>query len=187
MKKYELLIGSLIGLCFIGIVGIIQLNAQPASLAEKINWVSIEEAEKLAAKDGKKILVDVYTDWCGWCKVMDKNTYANQQIADYINANFHAVKLDAEQREDINVMDRSFKFVASGRRGYHEYAAAILNGQMSYPSTVFLQADMRPLYVVPGYLKPDQMSPILSYTFEEVYKKNISFQDYQKSLKSPGR
>lgn len=158
-----------------------QQTAYPKQAGETVNWISIEEAEARAAKDGKKILVDVYTDWCGWCKVMDKQTYTDPEVVNLINDHFHAVKLDAEQRENIQVKGYTFKFVDQGRRGYHEFAAALLNGQMQYPSTVFLESNLNPLYIVPGYIKAKMMGQILAYTQEEAYKENIPFEEFQKS------
>lgn len=151
---------------------------------EAIKWLTIEEAAALSAKDGKKIVVDVYTDWCGWCKKMDKATYENASIVEMMNKDFHAVKLDAEQTEDIVLNGQTFKYVASGRRGYQEYAARLLGGKMSFPSTVFLNADLSPLYNVPGYIEPKEFSAILGYTREEAYKR-ISFQDYAAAYQSP--
>jgi len=149
----------------------------PGDVDDSINWISIEEAYELMQKEQRKIVVDVYTDWCGWCKVMDRQTYGNQSVASYINENFYAVKLDAEQREAIQLGDKSFDYVARGRRGYHEYAAYLLGGKMSYPSTVFLDENMKNLGVVPGFIKPGQFSQLLSYVHEEAYKEQ-SFQQY---------
>lgn len=143
----------------------------------KVNWITIEEAAALAEQDGKKILVDVYTDWCGWCKRMDKATYENPEIVEILNANFHAVKFNAEQKEDVTIKGQSYKYVANGRRGYHELAARLLSGKLSYPSTVFLNSDFSMLYNVPGYREPKEFSTILGYTQEEGYKR-VSFQDY---------
>lgn len=149
-----------------------------------IKWLTIEEAAALSAKDGKKIVVDVYTDWCGWCKKMDKATYENAMIIEMMNKDFHAVKLNAEQKGDITLKGQAFKYVANGNRGYHEYAARLLGGKLSYPSTVFLNPDLTPLYNVPGYREAKEFSAILSYTQAEAYKR-ISFQDYVNTYQQP--
>lgn len=148
------------------------------SYKEEINWISMEEAVKLAEEDGKKILVDVYTDWCGWCKKMDQSTYSDMRNVSYINEHFHAVKFDAEQREPITIGDKTYEFVASGRRGYHELAAELLRGRLSYPTTSFLNSDFTPLYNVPGYIDAQKMNTILSFTQEEAYKTQ-DFQAYE--------
>ena len=90
---------------------------------EKVNWLTFEEAIALHEKEPKKLLIDLYTDWCGWCKVMDRNTYSQADIASYINENFYPVKFNAEQKEPVEFRGHTFEFVAQGRRGVHELAA----------------------------------------------------------------
>ena len=69
---------------------------------------------------------------------MDKATFQNAEVAAYMNANYYNVKFDAEQKESVTILDNTFKFIPQGNRGYHELAAALLNGKMSYP-TVFYE------------------------------------------------
>ena len=126
-----------------------------------VKWYTIQEAFTLTKTEPKKIIIDVYTDWCSWCKVMDKNTYENQIIAAYLNDKFYPVKFNAEQKEDVVVNGTTYKFVASGSRGYHELAAALLNGQLGYPSTVFLDEETRMIQPVQGYLQPRQFDEII--------------------------
>ncbi len=154
------------------------VNTELNAPTEEIKWVSIEEAAKLAEKDGKKILIDVYTDWCGWCKKMDQSTYSNAKNISYINQHFHAVKFDAEQKDPVIINNKTYSFVPQGRRGYHELAAKLLKGRMSYPTTTFLNADFSPLYNVPGYIDAKKMNTILSFTHEEAYK-TTDFQAYE--------
>jgi thioredoxin-related protein len=94
---------------------------------------------------------------------MDANTYSNAQIIRYINENYYAVKFDAEQKTPVTILDHTFSFVGEGRQGYHELAAALLQGKMSYPSTVFLDEEFRMIQVVPGYLDAAGIEPILAY------------------------
>ena len=142
-----------------------------------IQWLSWEEAVEKSQTEKRLILVDLYTDWCGWCKKMDKTTYSDEQIADYINKNFYAVKLNAEQRESITFKGQEFKFVPSGRNGYHQLAAGLVDNQLSYPTTVFLNGDFERITVVPGFLQPVQMDQILKY-FAEGYP-DVTFEDFQ--------
>ena len=115
------------------LLGILILSATGFGQSQ-VQWYTIEEAFALTKTEPRKIVIDVYTDWCTWCKVMDKNTYENQIIADYLNHKFYAVKFNAEQQEDVFINGTTYKFVASGSRGYHELAAALLNGNMGYPT-----------------------------------------------------
>jgi len=157
----------------------VQSNAQDT----KVNWVTFEEAVELNKKTPKPFLIDIYTDWCGWCKRMDKTTYQNETIVEYINKNFHAVKLDGEQKEDITFKDYTFKFKPNGRRGYNEFAAVLLNGKLSYPTTVFMNKEMELLDRVPGYLDERVMEQVTSYFADEKYKTE-KWEDFVKNFKS---
>jgi thioredoxin-related protein len=154
-----------ISLLFVALIG---FNVQ----AQDINWISWEEAVQLSQTDAqpKKIFVDVYTDWCGWCKKMDKDTFQNPQVSQYMQDNFYMVKMDAEGKDPIQYQGKTFKFVPSGRRGYHELAAALLQGKMSYPTVVFLDEDFNMLSPVPGYQKVEPFMQIAKYFGDNIYK-----------------
>ena len=146
---------------------------------EKIQWMSIEEAYALtlSEENPKKIFIDVYTDWCGWCKRMDKATFQNAEVAAYMNANYYNVKFDAEQRESVVILDNTFKFIPQGNRGYHELAAALLNGKMSYPTVVFMNDKFELLSPVPGYQEPTGFLQVAKFFGDDIYKVQ-SWQDY---------
>ena len=122
---------------------------------EKIKWVSFTQAAELCKTKPKKIFIDVYTDWCGWCKVMDKNTFTNPVIIKYMNEKFYAVKLNAEMKD--TVIFNGIPFVnpnAEGGRGSaHQLAVSLLQNKMSYPTSVFLDEEFKMNMVapVPGY------------------------------------
>jgi thioredoxin-related protein len=142
-----------------------------SSLAqEKINWHSIEEAIQLASREPRVLVIDVYTDWCGWCKRMDATTFSDPEVIKLMNEQFYPVKLNAEGREDIIIGDRTFKFVDNGRRGYHEIAAIVTRGRLSYPTISYVDADGRVLEAAPGYRTPDQFRVHLAYYAEGAYK-----------------
>lgn len=140
--------------------------------AQEVTWLSWSQAEELATteENPKKIFVDVYTDWCGWCKKMDKDTFQNAEVAAYMEANFYMVKLDGEGNEPIEYKGKTFNFVPSGRKGYHEFAAALMGGKLSYPTTVFLDEEMNMLSPVPGYQKPGPFLNIAKYFGDDIYK-----------------
>jgi len=147
--------------------------------AQEVSWMSWEEAVQKIAEDGgqKKIFVDVYTHWCGWCKKMDKDTFQNPEVAAYMSENFHMVKLDSEQKDPIEYGGKTYTFVSSGRRGYHQLAAALLQGQLSYPTVVFLDEDMRMLSPVPGYQKPSDFLKIARYFGDDIFRQK-DWKDY---------
>ena len=121
-----------------------------------LDWYSIEEAGKLKNTESKLYMIDVYTDWCGWCKVMDRETFSNPVVIDYLNKNFIAVKFDAEQKTAIQFNGKTYNWQALGRNGINELALELLNGQMSYPSIVYLDKDRNPITVTKGFKNPEQ-------------------------------
>ena len=143
-----------------------------SAAAQEVNWLSWNEAATLAAteKNPKKIFIDVYTDWCGWCKKMDKDTFQNAEVAEYMSKNFYMVKLDGEGKEPIDFKGKTYKYVPSGKRGYHEFAAALLQGRLSYPTVVFMDEQLKMLSPVPGYQKPDPFMNIARYFGDNIYK-----------------
>ncbi|NAS32659.1 DUF255 domain-containing protein [Flavobacteriaceae bacterium R38] len=136
-----------------------------------IQWMSWEEAVEKAAtdKNPKKVFIDIYTDWCHWCKVMDKNTFNDPKVAAYMQEHYYMVKLDGESKRDITHNGKTFKYVPSGRRGYHELAAALMQGRLSYPTTIFMSEKFEMLSPVPGYQKPDAFMKIAKYFGENIY------------------
>jgi thioredoxin-related protein len=153
----------------------------------KVNWLSWEQAITKLESDvskglkPKKIFIDVYTDWCGWCVKMDKATFQESSIAAYLNQNFYSVKLNAEQKDDINFAGKTFKFIASGNRGYHELASALLDGKMSYPTVVFLNEKVELMQRIPGYLDVPTFDCILHYLAEDHYL-TTPWDEFQKSF-----
>jgi len=159
-------------------VSIVNTKAQ-----EKINWLSFEDAIASNKKTPKPILIDVYTDWCGYCKKMDVTTYANKTIIKAINKNFYAVKLDGEGKKDIIYNDQTFKFQKSGRNGYHQLPAFLMDGKLSYPTTILLSKTEEKLQSIPGYLDKKTFEKILGFFSAENYKTN-NWKDFEKDFKS---
>lgn len=150
-----------------------------AETTEKVKWLTIEQAAEKIKKEPRKVVIDVYTDWCGWCKKMDKDTFTDPKVAALINKHYYAVKLDAEGREPITLNGHTYTFKPEYKS--HELAVALLQGQMSYPTTVYLDENFNMLAPVPGYLDAKNFSKILQY-FGENHHKSMNFQEYEKTL-----
>jgi thioredoxin-related protein len=150
---------------------------------DAIKWYSFEDAYALNKKKPKKMFVDVYTDWCGWCKKMDAETFANPVIAKYMSDHFYCVKLDAE-RKDTVVLDGQV-FVnpnPTGKRTSHKLAVELLKGKMSYPSYVFLNEKGQKLTVVSGYQPAKEFEGVISYFGSDAYLK-ATWEEYRASFK----
>lgn len=149
--------------------------------AQKINWMTFQEAVELNRTAPKKIFIDTYTDWCGWCKKMDQTTFQDSLVVAYMNENYYAVKLNAEMNDTI--VFGGYTYVnnggMNGRRGTHQLAAALLQGNMSYPSYVFMNEKNQLITVAPGYMDASQFLPVLKYIGTDAYQKQ-SFKDYIK-------
>jgi len=149
----------------------------------KVKWYSLEEAMELNKKDQKKIFIDVYTDWCGWCKKMDAATFSNPTIAQILNTEYYAVKFNAETRDTITFGGKQFINEGANGRSPHQLAIALLQGRMSYPSVAYLNEQNQLLTAVPGYMTPEGIEPILRFFADDAYK-NLSFEDYTKQFVS---
>jgi len=154
-----------------------------AETKESIKWYSWQEAIEMNKTSQKKIFIDVYTDWCGWCKRMDKSTFEDPTVVKYMNEHFYPVKLDAEQKDVISYKDHTFKYVGQGRRGYHELAYSLLDGKMGYPAFVYLAEDEKRITVSPGYKDADTIMKELVFIAEDHFK-TTKYDEFIKTYKS---
>ncbi|WP_422090367.1 thioredoxin family protein [Tenacibaculum ovolyticum] len=169
------------------LVAVLAIISVGVKAQEKVNWLTFEEALEKNKENPKPILVDLYTDWCGWCKKMDKTTYKNNVIVKFINENYYAVKMDGEGKDDINFNDKKFTFISpppeTRGKGYHELAYAIMKGNMSYPSTAFFDLEERLIQTVPGYLAEKKFEMILAFFTKDNYKTK-KWSEFSKAFKS---
>jgi thioredoxin-related protein len=178
MKKYMGLV--------IGVLLATNLAAQNSEGKSVVNWMTFEQAVEKSKTEKRKLFIDVYTDWCGWCKVMDRNTFSDPAVAKLLNEKFYPVKFNAEQTADIIFKGTTFKFIQSGNSGVHQLAAALLNNQLSYPTVTFMEADFSAIYPIPGYRKPEEFHPLLIFYGENYHKKGqTANEEFQKNYKSP--
>jgi thioredoxin-related protein len=129
---------------------------------ESIQWMKFEEAIAANAKNPKMILVDVYTDWCGWCKKMDKDTFTDPRVIAHFQKNFYAVKLNAE---DTN---RKFPFMG---KTFSEAEMAASMRVNSYPNFVVIEPGLQNIAQLPGYREPEAFLTGLAELIEKAFKK----------------
>lgn len=157
--------------------------------AQEINWMTFDEALAAQKENPKKIIVDAYTTWCGPCKLLDKNTFGNKKVADFINEHYYAVKFNAEGTEEINYLDNVYTNPRhdpnrKGRNSQHEFAQAMkLRG---YPSIVFFDELGNYIQPVVGYKTPRQLEIFLKMIENDDYKDLTTqekWQSYQDNFK----
>lgn len=156
-------------------------SATTTSANEKeVNWMSLDDVQAAMKKQPKKVLIDFYTGWCGWCKVMDKKTYSNPDIIKYINDNFYAVKFDAERKDTVSFLNKEYSFKTEMRA--NDLAIQLLGGRLSYPTTLIMMEQFQNPQPIPGYLDVVKMETILKYLNENKYL-TVKWEDYQKDFK----
>jgi len=153
----------------------VELSSQTT---DNLKWYTIEEAQELCKIQPRKILIDMYTDWCGWCKKMESETFQNPVIANFINNNFYAVKFNAETRDTISFKGKKYYNNQTGRRPSHDLAIELLGGRMSYPTVLYLDENFDILSPVPGFMTVKDIEPILFFFGRSIYK-STSFEDFK--------
>lgn len=177
MKKYILLF-------------VVFVSAVSAGFSQEIKWMTMNEALAAQKKQPKKIFLDAYTTWCGPCKLLDRNTFTNEDVIKYINTHYYPVKFNAEGTEVIKYREHTFTNPSydpnrKGRNGTHEFTRAMkITG---YPSLVFFDEKGNLIGPIPGYRTPHQLELFLKLFVDEDYKKINSpeaFQAYSETFKN---
>jgi len=166
------------------IIGLTQINAQ-----DKINWMSMTDALAAQKENPKKIFMDVYTKWCGPCKLLDKNTFGDKDVIKFVNENYYAVKFDAEGTEEIyyqdfNYTNPNYQEGRKGRNSQHLLANALKVN--AYPSLVFFNDNGKLIQTVVGYKTPEQLEIYLKMMANDDYLKlttGEAWQEYQDNFK----
>ncbi len=147
---------------FYSIILLLVLLSQNLQAQDQIQWMKFEEAIAANEKNPKMILVDVYTDWCGWCKKMDKDTFTDPQVIAHFQKNFYAVKLNAEDTK------RSFQFMG---KTFTEAQMAASMRVNSYPNFVVIEPSLQNIAQLPGYREPTAFLTGLTDLIDKAFKK----------------
>lgn len=157
-------------------------TAEPPATAHggAVAWMSIEDAAGKLQQEKRPVLIDLYTTWCGWCKEMDRKTYSNKKVAEYIQDKFYPVKVDAETHQVINWQGRAYAFSPQYRS--NEFALYLTHGQLEFPTTVIIPPGDVP-QAIPGFLEPKDLELLVKYFGDGAYKTE-GFEEYQKKFKA---
>jgi thioredoxin-related protein len=143
-----------------------------------VKWLSFKEAFELNKKQPKPFIIDVYTDWCGWCKQMMKTTYSNPDLASYINTWFYPVKFDAETKDTIEYLGTVYAPAGTTARSTHPLALKLLNNNLMYPTTIFTNYSLNFTLNSQGYLDAKKIEPVLVYTLENIFR-TTAFEEFR--------
>ncbi|MEX1202409.1 MAG: DUF255 domain-containing protein [Ferruginibacter sp.] len=147
---------------------------------EKVIWINFEQLQESYAKQPRPILIDLYTNWCGWCKVMDKNTYGNGKVADFINQHYYAVKFNAESTENVVFNGKTYAYNPQYKT--NDLAIYLSSWQLEYPNTIFLSSVAATPAPLVGYMKPQEFEVPLKY-FSKAANQKMTFVEFKQQLK----
>jgi thioredoxin-related protein len=138
--------------------------------ATGIAWRGWDRGIEESRATGRPVLVDVYTDWCGWCKRMKADVYTKPEVRDYLEDHFVMIELNAESSDPARYEGKA----------YTSRSLAARFGVSGYPTTVFLRAGGDHLVSVPGYLESARFLQVLRFIGDGYMEKGVSFQDFTK-------
>lgn len=174
MPKFKW-IYSLPVICFL----LFATGMKPAD-KDAVHWISFQELNERYEKDPKPIIIDVYTDWCGWCKQMDRTTYRNEKLVDYVNEKFYAVKFNAESTDTIRFNQKQYIYNATMR--INELAMYLTFNRLEFPHTIFLSSPGAQPAPLSGYMKPEEIEAPMKF-FGEKASDDQTFVEFSKKMK----
>jgi uncharacterized protein YyaL (SSP411 family) len=132
-----------------------QTATKVESSNKEIKWLGWTEGFEKGNKEGKVMLIDAYTDWCGWCKRMDKDTYSNPEVIDYINANFVPIKFNPE------IENVKYNVEGQELNGMELYSLLTQGKSHGFPTTYFLLPKQKSMMYDQGYRNAKDFMDVL--------------------------
>ncbi len=141
-------------------------ETEVAESHDGVSWYDYETGMAKAAEEGKYVVIDFWTTWCHWCKVLDEKTYSQEIVQQRLADNFIAIKVNAESKEP-----QGGETAAPGTQ------LARMYGVNSYPTTWFVDPEGNPISPLPGFVEAPQFARVLDYVSTGAYKTQ-NFQEY---------
>ena len=178
MKRVLLLAIALLSLTVVKAGDKKKTDAKPQAQKE-IEWLTFEEAEKRMKTEPRKVWIDIYTDWCGWCKVMDKKVFTNPDVINYMNTKYYAIKFNAERQDSFSFAGKRWGFVPGQK--INNLALQLTNDQPSFPTTVIMTENFQNPSAIPGYHAVPEVEGFMKYLAEDTYK-TTKYEEYVKTF-----
>jgi thioredoxin-related protein len=184
MRKYFKTVGLWAGLLGVmvlfpgavdrGSVGVLDRGAGGA-----MTWMTLDQAAVRLQQEKRPVLIDLYTTWCGWCRQMDRKTYSNKRVEEYLEEKYYCVRVDAETKDVLTWLGRTYAYSPQYRS--NEFAMYLTHGRLEFPTTIIITPGDAP-QAIPGFMEPDELEPVVKYFGEGAYKTR-GFDEYLKNFK----
>lgn len=172
MKRLNL---AALSLCFLLSAPLIAPSLAHAQTAaepvEDVDWLPMPEAMAQAQESGKKLLVDVYAPWCGWCTRLQTDTYTDPEVQALVREHFVVARLNIDVQDD-SLQFREFTLSSA------ELAAGL--GASGTPTTVFLEPSTDYITRVPGFIQAEEFREVLRYIAGGTYGEQ-NFQEWKEA------
>ena len=171
------------GIVFVGFLLLIVNGLSAQEEKQEINWMTWEEVELANNIEKRKIFVDLYTDWCTWCKKMEKKTLSKPHIISYLNDHYYAVKFNAQYKDDITINGKTYTYISNGKNSYNELAVEITKGKLSFPTIIFMDSNYDVIQPLRGFIDAKKLEKMMAYFYDD-YHLSTPWREFSKTYQS---